>query len=541
MTVEKVKFSLKDVGSEIVDQLSKDIYSDRGSIFRELTKNAYDAYLDLPDGLLEEEEKPRVIVIQRAEIEDEGRKITITDHGMGQDLSDIKGFVQIGIARKKDVLDGATGFRGLGSWSIMGAGSRIKVISSKLGVPSRYILTLDVRKIYAKLGPKVTLDDILNDPDLLHFEREAWSKEEHFTTVEILCDGKPERINGYEINRLWEFADPNDKELEGVLTRYCALPFTSQGGAHSDIYKIYKKVGYEPTPIVLDGVRLERSLPASLTDVQSKTLEISGKTVAHVWYASNPKRSRILDEQELETSKLGDPSLQLVRLNVPIGKKGAYKDGTRSTDQWYVGEIHIVAEDILPNAGGDDLREGTAREAFVERVRKLYEELDDEASAKSVRLSLVKKVEKGRKAKKEIDDNPGMSKADKVELENQIREAVQQLEKATARTKATSEADKILRKAASADDVKAVLRAARQEFSADDTLSQFSSQKTQKGRQRKQAKPAPTPDTGTAAKGALLPSDIQARLGRAVPLLEQAGLAKAQIEAVLKIVRQVLS
>src|SRR6267143_4383827 len=142
MTVEKVKFSLKDVGSEIVDQLSKDIYSDRGSIFRELTKNAYDAYLDLPDGLLEEEEKPRVIVVQRSDLEGEGRKITIADHGMGQDLPDIKCFVQIGIARKKDVLEGATGFRGLGSWSIMGAGSRIKVFSSRLGVPHKFTLVL---------------------------------------------------------------------------------------------------------------------------------------------------------------------------------------------------------------------------------------------------------------------------------------------------------------------------------------------------------------------------------------------------------------
>ena len=37
-----------------------------------------------------------------SELEGEGRKIAITDHGTGQDLSDIKGFVQIGIAKKKD-------------------------------------------------------------------------------------------------------------------------------------------------------------------------------------------------------------------------------------------------------------------------------------------------------------------------------------------------------------------------------------------------------------------------------------------------------
>ena len=40
-----VTFTLKDVGSEIIDQLSTDVYTGPGAIIRELVKNAYDSYL----------------------------------------------------------------------------------------------------------------------------------------------------------------------------------------------------------------------------------------------------------------------------------------------------------------------------------------------------------------------------------------------------------------------------------------------------------------------------------------------------------------
>src|SRR6185312_9984693 len=115
-----IVFSLGDIGSEILDQLSKDIYSERALLFRELTKNAYDAYLTLPDDVLEKEKLEREIIINRFTLTGNKRKLTITDHGIGQDLEGLKGFVQIGISSKKSTHDNATGFRGLGSWSIMG-------------------------------------------------------------------------------------------------------------------------------------------------------------------------------------------------------------------------------------------------------------------------------------------------------------------------------------------------------------------------------------------------------------------------------------
>src|SRR5216683_3722043 len=102
---KRVKFSLQDVGSEIIDQLATDVYTTPESIFREIVKNAYDAYLGLDDDDLEEESFQRQIVISRTR-EEQGKigRIMITDRGIGQTLEDVRANVQISISRKQEEL-----------------------------------------------------------------------------------------------------------------------------------------------------------------------------------------------------------------------------------------------------------------------------------------------------------------------------------------------------------------------------------------------------------------------------------------------------
>jgi hypothetical protein len=175
-------FTLKDVGSEVVEQLSKDIYPNVGSVFRELTKNAYDAYVLLPDDAASPDD--RKIKIKTAEFAKGSKKtrvITIHDDGIGQDIEDLKGNLQIGLTSKKD-FDHLTGFRGLGSWSIMGAGNQVRITTSKLGVKKRLILSIEVEKIYLTIEPSINLDQILNNKELIYYFEEDADSSDHFTT-----------------------------------------------------------------------------------------------------------------------------------------------------------------------------------------------------------------------------------------------------------------------------------------------------------------------------------------------------------------------
>ena len=60
-----VHFSLKDVGSKIIDQLSTDVYTGPDSIMRELVKNGYDALIAInPDEVADDDFERRIVVSQ---------------------------------------------------------------------------------------------------------------------------------------------------------------------------------------------------------------------------------------------------------------------------------------------------------------------------------------------------------------------------------------------------------------------------------------------------------------------------------------------
>ena len=134
-------FKLRDVGSEVIDQLSTDVYTQPESVLREVIKNAYDAYLSIDADILVDAQVERQIVVNRERDAKNVGRLFITDFGIGQTWEELKANLQISISRKPEEVDYATGFRGLGSWALLGAGSRIVVTSRKYetdtGGPSR--------------------------------------------------------------------------------------------------------------------------------------------------------------------------------------------------------------------------------------------------------------------------------------------------------------------------------------------------------------------------------------------------------------------
>jgi Histidine kinase-, DNA gyrase B-, and HSP90-like ATPase len=533
-----VAFSLKDVGSSVIDQISSDIYSGPGSILRELVKNAYDSYLALPVDELDEDDFVRNIVISRGRDAKGVGRITIADNGIGQDLDDLKANVQISITHKAD-LEHATGFRGLGSWATLGAGSKILITSTKRGVGKRYRLTIDVRRTYAKMGPETTLDDILNDPKCVWFEEDEGSIDKmiHSTVVEIQCDGPSTKVNGYELNRLFAYTDPTNEELRALIAQHCALPFSAEGGAYKDIHKIYSKIGYVPTAIVLDGDELDRRLPQELTNLWSEQIHIGGKLAALVWCADNPKATGEIDRIDEEKHALNGPGIQLCRLNVPIGAKNIFSSGLprANTLSWFVGEVQIVLADVLPNASGQDLRAGTAREAFIQELRSFYSKIGEAAEEKSVRLSLEKKLKKGMDAAAKLAKP--MSRADKSLAEADVAKAVQALDSIR---KPKTMADKRLRTAAQDGEVAKIVKDARKGLRERGLLTEFSSTKTANAKKRATSSTASMQSGATTGERLVSLDEFQARLGSTAPQLGDIGLTPQQIQEVFKILSKLV-
>lgn len=533
---EVVKFGLEDVGAQVLDQISTDIYSTPGSILRELVKNAYDAYLEVDADDLEEEGLPRAIQVRRSR-EGLTGTLRIADNGVGQTLADLKKMVQISISTKPDDVPTATGFRGLGSWSVLGAGSRIVVESTRKGDPHLSRLTFDVRKIYAAIKYENSLADILNDPKCILFETSASdvTAEEHFTTVEIICDGPVEKLSsGHEINRLYRYTDPEEKDLLQILINSCPIPYASEGGSYSEIHKIYTKTQYTPTEVMLDGKKLERHLPKDLA-IHTTEIKVGKAVAAYVWYADDPKRAEIL-KLVPTTAHVGGTGMQIVKRNVPLGVRNKFKKGSRSTLDWYVGEVHLALPDLLPDASGDDLRASSVGEQFVEGLQELYETLDQQAETKSYRLSRVRQLKKAMSFAQAL--NEGTLSGLK------IQEARLEIEKAAAlirqlasvkKKKTLTEKEQLLRDAAAEPDLKAAFDETRAVLKKYDMLNAESGPTKGTKGTKASKQMAATSANGRKTK------EFQARVATYIPRLTAIGLDGDQVQQVLEIISELFA
>jgi hypothetical protein len=526
-------FSLKDIGSTVIDQLSTDIYSGPRAILRELTKNAYDSYLPLTQDDFDDEGLTRAIIVSRDRTGKLGR-ITVADQGVGQNMQDLKANVQISISRKAGELENATGFRGLGSWASLGAGSKIVITSHKRNDTKRNRLTINVREIYKRMGPDATLHDILNDAKCLFFEEEVIVNGRHGTSVEIQCDGPTERVGRYEMNRLYAFTDPKNEEIRDILIASCPLPFTSEGGAYPEIHKLYQHIGYIPTKVLLDGDELVKRLPKELT-IQVEELKHGTTTAAWVWTASDPKKSGGITAVDPKYM-LGTPGIQLLRLNVPIGPKNLFGDNIRATTPaWYFGEVHVVLPDVLPDAGGEGLRAGTARAVFIDILQKFYTKLEDAAEEKSERISLGKHLEIGIKAAEMLSSGKPIANMDKVRAETAVAKAVELIQATSTPGRGATLTAQRRKQVLKDADLKKVRSDARKILKEKGYLAHYSKPKA-KSKGRKSVMPVGARGKSTIDIQSLSVPDLQARLGEALPQFEALGLSNDQIDGVLEII-----
>lgn len=534
---KKLKFSLRDIGSEIVDQLSSDIYSGPGSILRELVKNAYDSYLGVDQDELEDEGIEREIVISRERTSAKKGRLIVADRGVGLTVDELKAFVQISLCTKTSELENATGFRGLGSWAVLGGGAKVVVTSYKKGQQSEAQLVIDVRKIYSKMAPTTTLDDILNDSACISFRERAAVGSIHGTAVEIISDGPPTLVKGHELNRLYEFTDPGDSKLKKLIVQTCPIPFSSEGGAYKRIRDIYSSAGYIPTHISLDGERLERRLPEGLPEPEIHDIMVGKKVAARAWVTTSPKYTgevRGIEEKHL----LGGSSIQLMKINVPIGPKAIFSEGVvRATIlNWFVGEVHILLRDVQPDASGQDLRAGTVRDTFIESLQSFYRKLQDQAERKSEVLSMVKKLVQGAAEAASAKDH-GISASDRVHKEAKIATAVEVIRTTSSRQKPKNTREQREREAAQDPQVQAARREARKVLLKEGWLETFIPKRNGTGKKKTASKTK----VATKKQDLINVSEFQSRLGRAVPRLSAVGLTTDQIQQVLDIINELLA
>ena len=233
---------------------------------------------------------------------------------------------------------------------------------------------------------------------------------------------------------------------------------------------------------------------------------------------------------------LGSPGIQVMRLNVPIGPKNLFGDNIRATTPaWYFGEVHVVLPDVLPDAGGEGLRAGTARAVFIDILRKFYTRLEDAAEEKSERISLGKHLEKGIKAAELLSAGKPISNIEKAHAQTAVAKAVELIQETSTPGRGATLTAQRRKQVLKDADLKKVRSDARKVLKDKGYLAHYAKPKP-KRKGLKSSMPSGAKGKVPAATQSLSMPDLQARLGEALPRFEALGLSNDQIDGVLEII-----
>lgn len=305
---ENFQFTAEQIGSEILERFSQDIYNPK-AIIRELVKNGYDSYFQLESHLEKIRQDLDIDCVVKVDLIE--NNIMISDEGLGLDIPDLQRLVSIALTDKRDI-PGVTGFRGIGFWSAYTGGDAIVVESTKFGVDRLYRLRLNTKRMRQLQGPSISIGRIMGDSDCVQLESESTEEEAHFTKVLILAESDEARLRPL-------FSDP--ELMRKVLLEGCSCRVADSGNHAGRVKSFYETHGIQPAQILFQNEEITKEIPSGVGEISTRTLEIVAGNrkviLARAWYATNSQNER------LKTPIAG---IRICREGFPIGRPNIYSD-----------------------------------------------------------------------------------------------------------------------------------------------------------------------------------------------------------------------
>ncbi len=364
-----------EVGGELLDILSRGLYSDAKDALREYVQNGVDAGA-----------KHIVITV-------DGAQVVVRDDGTGMDDDGIRAARRFGMSDKSP--QEMVGYRGIGIYSAFGICEEMSITSRREGMSHlvgwrfqfgtmRRLLESDKA---SDIRQGIGLPDLLREYTELFTEPYYGSIDDHFTVVEL--DGIDEEYR----------AQLNDAaEVHSYLLRTIPVAFGSEGYGETVNEWVADHVGLNPVRISLriaDETEFD-VLPPVATDVYSAESDWlkapDGTTLAFVWYALSTNGRQLPSYDGSSVSGF----LMKIR-GFTLGNRDLLKPlwpavGGRTLYHHYTGEVHILGTaQLYPNAARDDLESSPAKQLFSKLASDFFYPLSRkartmQAQARAIRL-----------------------------------------------------------------------------------------------------------------------------------------------------------
>ncbi len=440
------------VGAYVLESLTTGMCTQPLDAIREYVQNAMDSMRKAERDKLLSPLDGRIDI----ELAHNGRRFCIRDNGAGIPRDEVRArLLNVGMSNKE--FGKSAGFRGIGRLAGMAYCRQLIFRTSASGEDETTEITIDCAKLRAALAPSAREVEELSDVLARHTAQSSQKcrKGEHFFEVvldgisedddefldavlleDYLCQVAPVPLDATRFlfaPKITKWLNEKGIELpqcnlyinEGVNTRQVLKPYRSRYQANSRNGMV---------PVEINDVHLFMD--------ESKAPSYWG------WYAQAPVVGTVEDDKVA--------GLRLRHHNISVG--GADRMGDvfaslsdsgqyRRFNRYYVGEVHVLNDAVVPNARRDGFEDNSAwrhiRRALVEMAgplkKRAYEESD--ARSRSPDVLVVK-------AAKTVQDVAGKmkrglaSKEEKETLVQRVSDSIRKLQKAD--TNGHSKAEKIV-------------------------------------------------------------------------------------------------
>ena len=421
-----------EVGGELLDVLSRGLYSDAKDTLREYVQNGVDAGAE------------HILITV------DGSQVVVRDDGTGMDDEGIRAARRFGMSDKSP--QEMVGYRGIGIYSAFGICEEMSITSRRKGMPHlvgwrfqfgamRRLLESDKA---SDVRQGIGLPDLLREYTDLFTEPYYGNADDHFTVVEL--DGIDDEYR----------AQLNDAaEVNSYLLRTIPVAFGSEGYGTTVNEWVAEHVGLNPVRISLriaDDTEFD-VLPPVATDVYGAETDWlkapDGTILAFVWYALSTKGRQLPSYDGSSVSGF----LLKIR-GFTLGNRDLLKPlwpavGGRTLYHHYTGEVHILGTaQLYPNAARDDLESSPSKQQFSKLASDFFYPLSRkartmQAQARAVRLleGIDTEIERLNELRDAPDSNAfevyRESVAYRTDLENVHQEIRRHMRKPRGRPQAT--------------------------------------------------------------------------------------------------------
>ncbi|MDO9522290.1 MAG: ATP-binding protein [Methanocorpusculum sp.] len=383
-------------GKNVIENLTTGMYEDSKIIYREYIQNAADS-IDkaLRDGLYEEDDEPSIEI----DIFPDERLIKITDNAYGIKAQDIvKTLIDVADSEKVKGVD--KGFRGIGRLGGLGYCKLLKFITT---YPDENIQTTVIydgellQKYLNDFSIKMDAEEILQK--IITVQSDSCSAASHYFIVELHGVRKDND----------ELLDPN--KITRYVSEVAPLDYANKFYLRSKIYEYLEENDLKLTDyrVTVDGFDVLRDYTTKLyekdsgaDDTKKQYDEIThlefedfrdndGRLIAWMWFGI----SRFDRQIPIKYNPMA--GLKLLKENIQIdnGAKISRFFKEPRGNLYFIGEIHAVDKDLIPNGRRDYFEETPTRVIFEAKLEAfindtLYQLYREASVVKSIYQSSMK-------------------------------------------------------------------------------------------------------------------------------------------------------